>query len=67
MTFTMTVHMDDDAFVTEDGAHYCNELIRLLKNTADQVERIETETTPFSAIVQDVNGNTVGSWDIESD
>jgi hypothetical protein len=65
MTFTMTVHMDDDAFVTEDGAHYCNELIRLLKNTADQ--RAVTGSYPFSANVQDVNGNTVGSWDIESD
>ena len=67
MTFTMTIDMDNAAFMTEDGAHYSHELVRLLQKTAAQVDRIEIITTPFSAIVQDVNGNTVGSWDIESD
>ena len=66
MIFTMTIEMDNAAFMTEDGAHYCNELVRLLKNTAAQVDRIEIATTPFSAIVQDVNGTTVGSWDIST-
>ena len=74
MTFTMTIEMDNAAFMTEDGAYRSNELIRLLKNTADQVDRIEESDLKegaryygYGTLVRDVNGNTVGSWDIKSD
>ena len=74
MTFTMTVHMDDDAFMTEDGACRSNELIRLLRKTADQVDCIEESDLNegaryygYGTLVRDITGNTVGSWDIKSD
>jgi hypothetical protein len=67
----MTVEMDNAAFMTEDGAYRPNELIRVLKKTADQVDRIEESDLNegpygYGTYVRDVNGNTIGSWDIST-
>ena len=69
MIFTMTVEMDNAAFMTEDG-NRPNELARLLRKTAAQVCQSsyfpEAELMDLPTELVDVNGTTVGSWDIST-
>lgn len=53
--FRMTVHVDNAAF--QDSA--ADELARILRQTADRVERFGT-----GGKVMDINGNSCGSWKI---
>jgi hypothetical protein len=59
MTFTLTVDLDNAAF-DEPG-----ELARILRKAAHQVEDEGSRFgSPVVCPVRDVNGNTVGSWEV---
>lgn len=57
--FTLTIDTANDAF--NDAPE--RELARILRNVAD---KLETVGTGNRAPVRDVNGNTVGRWEISS-
>lgn len=52
--FKMHVNLDNSAF--EDNG----ELVRILRETADRVEKLRTY--PFT--IRDINGNSVGKADV---
>lgn len=56
MRFTAEIEMDNDAFV--DGG-YGPELTRILRVIAEQINQDDQ-----GRIIRDINGNTVGSWQI---
>ena len=58
MKFTMEVNMDNAAF--EDSPE--NELARILSVAAEQVK-----ASYMGRACQDINGNTVGQWNVEDD
>ena len=58
MKFTMEVNMDNAAF--EDSPE--NELARILSVAAEQVKASYRSRT-----CQDINGNTVGQWNVEDE
>lgn len=56
MEFTMKINMDNAAFDRGDG----RELARLLREAATRLADVgESDGT-----LRDINGNTVGSWEI---
>lgn len=61
MTFTVTINMDNAAF-EEDGQAGANEVARILKRLASQVQ-----SSGFIHTLRDINGNEVGESSAETD
>lgn len=61
MKFILTVRMDNDAFATEADRTW--ELSRILRKAASQVEQ-ELVKPGASRPALDINGNTVGEWEV---
>lgn len=57
MKFTLTISMDNDAFADEPR----EEVARILYTVVKKLKL----TRDLEANVSDVNGNRVGSWEIE--
>ena len=68
MTFNMTVDLDNAAFDEDyDGPA---ELARILGSAADSLRRFRSlgdERLKGPVTVRDINGNTVGTWEIASE
>lgn len=62
MKFTLTINMDNAAF----GDWPAPELRRILRNAADQVhvDPHDTRVGANEGSLRDINGNTVGRWEI---
>lgn len=59
MRFTLTVEMDNEAFVYQEG----KETARILRKLADKLEAQLREGD--SGRLMDFNGNRVGEWRVE--
>lgn len=62
-SFTLTFNIDNDAFQIGDGGqggHDGQEIARILRESAERIERGEDH-----GAVRDINGNRVGSFGVE--
>lgn len=62
MTFTLTIDCDNDAFAFNDLA---TELARIVGKVAQDIDDDGIGIDP-TGTVRDINGNTVGRWEIVS-
>lgn len=61
MAFTLNIKTGNAAFEGEDARY---ELSRILRELADELGEWGTEN---SGKVMDINGNTVGAWELTDD
>lgn len=59
MRFTLTIDCDNAAFEDDDS-----ELARIIRDVAKRVEGLST-TAAFEGTASDINGNTVGKFEME--
>lgn len=55
---TLEINMDNDAYT---GNRWKTQIIRNLKQVIDQIADQDRD----HGIIRDINGNTVGQWDID--
>jgi len=61
MRFTLSFAMDNDAF--DGGDNSADEVVRILHVVADQIDSEGALSNPFGRL-RDLNGNTIGSWEV---
>jgi|APGre2960657373_1045057.scaffolds.fasta_scaffold1007272_1 hypothetical protein len=60
MKLELTINLDNDAY--NGGHRWKTEVIRNLKTVIDQIK----DQDRTWGKIRDINGNTVGDWDIEN-
>ena len=61
MKLELSINMDNDAYHNGDG--WKTQVIRNLKQVIDQI----ADQDRTWGNIRDINGNTVGEWDIDND
>ena len=65
MKFTLDIDMSNAAFDTsENGVGNVPEVTRILRKLAALLDNVDVLTDQNGGTLFDVNGNSVGSWDV---